>query len=97
MTLGFHREITALAKDGAHGWERVLDRGRGTTMMDSLGPLAHQVRESLRRALAELGPADELEINADADVLCDWDRIGNVGSDTFPAFLDTFAQGRNTV
>ncbi len=97
LTFWLHRAIAALTRDGAHGWERILDHGRGAEMIDQLGPLAGQARAALRQSLDAMGPPNDIEIDARGDVFWNGACIGNVDSDAFPAFLDVLAHGQSSL
>ena len=97
-TLRIHQEIAALvAGKGSHGWERVLDHGRGRTALDSLGDLAQTARECIDRGLEQVEPEDSLSLKVNHRGEVSYNEgpyiekiIGNIGDDGFPDFLDTF-------
>ena len=78
-TLRLQKEIAPLAADGGHtiGWQRLLDRGRGKALLDSLGSLATVAREELRHAVERFNSDVALAIDARGDVYCE-DRVQNV-------------------
>jgi len=69
-TLRLQKEIAPLAAEGGHtvGWQRILDEGRGKTLLDSLGPLATDAREELGYATESFGSGFALGIDARGDV-----------------------------
>ncbi len=87
-TLRIHQEVDKAAGDGAHGWCRVMDLGRGRQLIDSLGGAAKEARAVLERHREIIERPQVLELAANGNVIHRCEILGNVNGGEFPKILD---------
>jgi pyruvate-formate lyase-activating enzyme len=80
ITNRIHTDIGKLLKDGQHGWCRVIDIGRGKSIVNSIKTGIDEAKKILSDNIAAINNPAQLEITVEGDVLHCQKKIGNIGN-----------------